>query len=93
MIWIFEAEIAETAHKIQETVEAGENDLFQHAWLMADAVERMLERYFPKLATAEALDPQETVAALLKLYAAIHEDTANEPALQAEGPAPRAALP
>jgi hypothetical protein len=79
MIWKFETEIADTAYQIQDSVEAGENDLFQHASLMAHGVERMLERYFPELATATALDPQVTVERLLALYAAIHEDTANQP--------------
>ena len=39
----------------------------------------MLERYFPGLATTNALDPQETVEKLLEFYTAIHEDTANQP--------------
>lgn len=76
----FEPEIAEAAQEIQRTVAAGENDPLQHAWHVANAVELMLERHFPDLTTANALDPQETVEKLLDFYAAIHEDTANGPA-------------
>lgn len=73
---LFEPEIADAAHEIQRIVAAGENDPLQHAWHLANAVERLLERYFPALATAESLDPQETVETLLEFYAAIHENTA-----------------
>jgi len=45
--------------------------------MIADGVERMLERYFPDLVTATALDPQDTVEKLLELYDAVHGDTAN----------------
>ena len=72
----FETEIADAARAIQRTVAAGKNDPLRHAWHLANAVEQLLERYFPDLAMATALDPQETVDNLLALYAAVHEDTA-----------------
>jgi hypothetical protein len=80
----FEPEIAEAARAIYHAVAAGKNNPLQHAWHLANAVEQMLERYFPDLATANSLDPQETVEKLLECYAAIHEDSANAPALVAE---------
>lgn len=75
----FEPEIAAAARAIQRAVATGENDAFQHAWLIADAIENLLERYFPDLPTANALEPRDTVDSLLEFYAAIHEDTGNEP--------------
>lgn len=72
----FEPEIAAAAFAIQRTVAAGENDPLRHAWQIANAVEQMMERYFPDLTTATAIDLRATVAGLLELYAAIHEDTA-----------------
>ena len=86
----FESEITEAAHAIQRNVAAGENNPLRHAWHLANAVEQMLERYFPTLATAESLDPQETVETLLEFYAAIHENTATP---SATAPAPVAELP
>lgn len=80
----FAPEIAEAAHAIQRNVAAGENDALQHAWHIANAVEQMLERHFPDLPTANALDPQETVERLLAFYAETHEDSANGPAPVAE---------
>lgn len=80
----FAPEITEAAHAIQRNVAAGENNPLQHAWQIANAVEQMLERYFPDLTTANALAPQETVEKLLEFYAAIHEDTANASAPVAE---------
>jgi hypothetical protein len=82
----FAPEITAAAHAIQCDVAAGKNDPLRHAWHLANAVEQLLERYFPDLTTANALEPQETVAALLEFYAATHEDTTN-------GPAPVAELP
>lgn len=84
MIWKFEPEIADVAYRIQDALAAGDNDLFQHASLIAHGVERMLERYFPELTTGIALDPQETVERLLTFYAAIHEDTAHQAASDTE---------
>jgi hypothetical protein len=86
----FEPEIAAAARAIERTVAAGENDPLRHAWHLANAVEQLLERHFPDLTTAAALDPQATVETLLELYAAIHEDTA---APGADVSAPVAELP
>ena len=72
----FTPEITATARAIERSVAADENDPLRHAWHLANAVEQLLERYFPDLAMATALDPQETVDNLLALYAAVHEDTA-----------------
>lgn len=73
----FSPEIEETVQQIQEAVTAGKNDPFEHALFVADGFERMLERYFPELATAESLDPQATVDRLLELYDAVHGNTGN----------------
>lgn len=82
----FEPEISAAARAIQNAVAAGQNDAFQHAWLIADAIENLLERYFPDLPTANALEPGDTVDSLLKLYAAIHEDTGIEPSENTSAP-------
>jgi hypothetical protein len=80
----FEPEIEEAAREIAANVAAGNNDPFGHALSIADAIERLLEKYFPDLPTANSLDPRETVDSLLQFYAAIHEDGANQP----DAPAP-----
>lgn len=85
----FEPEISDAVREIERLVTAGENDALQHAWHIANAVERMLERYFPDLATANALDPQETVALLHQFYAAIHENTAHQSRPREEASAPK----
>jgi hypothetical protein len=71
----FEPAIAAAARAIESAVAAGENDAFEHAWQIADAVENLLGEWFPDLLTANALDPSETVDKLLEFYAAIHGDT------------------
>lgn len=71
----FEPAIAAAARAIECAVARGENDAFEHAWLIADAVENLLGEWFPDLLTANALDPGETVEKLLEFYAAIHGDT------------------
>lgn len=73
----FEPEIETAATHIYNEVKAGSNNPRLHALHIADGIEQMLERYFPELATATSLDPEETVDRLLELYVAIHEDTAN----------------
>lgn len=89
----FEPEIAEAARAIYHAVAVGENDSVQHAWQIANAIEHLLERYFPDLATANALDPRETAETILELYTAVHEDTAHQPQPCAAIPAPVAKLP
>ena len=83
----FEPAIAEAAHAIHEAVAAGENDAFEHAWRIADAIENLLGEWFPDLLTANALDPSETVDALLQFYAAIHGDTGQVNPKHAAAPA------